>query len=108
MLCEPRGPGAHREPDARTARPEQPPVGGARASLPAEAELLFETLRSWRTELARERGVPPYVIFDNKTLVELAIAKPESLTALLEISGVGEKKAERHGDDVLKLISAAA
>lgn len=83
-------------------------AGGARASLPPEAELLFETLRSWRTELARERGVPPYVIFDNKTLVELAIAKPESLTALLEISGVGEKKAERHGDDVLKLISAAA
>ncbi|MEO1028626.1 MAG: DNA helicase RecQ [Pseudomonadota bacterium] len=83
-------------------------AGGARAALPMEAEPLFESLRAWRTDLARERGVPPYVIFDNKTLVELAIARPENLSALLEISGVGEKKAERHGDDVLKLISEAA
>lgn len=83
-------------------------LSGAKMDLPAHAEPLFELLRSWRTELARETGVPPYVIFDNKTLVALAVQRPESLTALLDISGVGEKKAQRHGEDVLKLIADAA
>ncbi len=54
-------------------------------------------MKAARLELAREQNVPPYVIFHDKTLRELAIRKPGSLAAMSGISGVGEKKMERYG-----------
>jgi ATP-dependent DNA helicase RecQ len=66
---------------------------------------LFDALRATRLELAREQNVPPYVIFHDRTLRELAVHKPNSLAAMSGISGVGEKKMERYGDIFLKVIS---
>jgi len=66
---------------------------------------LFAALKVTRLELAREQNVPPYVIFHDKTLRELAIQKPLSLFALSNISGVGEKKMERYGQVFLDVIS---
>ena len=65
---------------------------------------LFEELRAMRLRVARERGVPPYVIFHDTTLRELAKLKPADLEALRHIYGVGEKKARDLGEEVLDVI----
>jgi ATP-dependent DNA helicase RecQ len=66
---------------------------------------LFEALRAVRLEMAREQNVPPYVIFHDKTLRELASKRPTSLFALSNISGVGQSKMERYGDAFLQVIA---
>lgn len=65
---------------------------------------LFEALRNLRRDLAAEAQVPPYVIFHNSTLREMAVARPASLAALGRIGGVGTKKLEAYGDAFLKVI----
>jgi ATP-dependent DNA helicase RecQ len=67
---------------------------------------LFEQLRALRLQLARARGVPPYVIFHDATLRELAHAKPATAGQLLEVPGIGERKAAVYGEAVLKVIAA--
>jgi len=71
-------------------------------------EALFERLREWRAEQAREASVPAYVVFTDATLVALAEARPTSERALLAISGVGRTKLERYGADVLALCAGSA
>ena len=66
---------------------------------------LFERLRAWRRERAVADGVPPYVIFHDKTLVLIAEARPTSPAALRSISGVGQAKVERYADDVLTVVA---
>jgi ATP-dependent DNA helicase RecQ len=68
---------------------------------------LFETLRQWRRAEADERGVPPYVIFSDRTLKEIVRARPASLTELREVYGVGDAKLEAFGSAVLALLSAS-
>ena len=65
---------------------------------------LFSLLRNKRKELADEAGVPPYVIFSDKTLVEMAGYFPQSRESLLNISGVGKVKNERFGNEFLVII----
>jgi ATP-dependent DNA helicase RecQ len=65
---------------------------------------LFEVLRAWRKTLAAEQGVPPYVIFHDRTLMEIAATRPASLPELAVVNGVGEGKLERYGDAVLRLV----
>jgi len=74
--------------------------------LPASAQGLFEDLRTWRGEVAREHGVPAYVIFHDATLREIALSEPDSLEALGHISGVGARKLEAYGDDILERVAA--
>ena len=69
---------------------------------------LFEKLRTWRAEKAREQGVPAYVILHDRTLAELAEQRPQSSGALLEIPGIGLAKADRYGKALLELIDEAA
>ena len=66
---------------------------------------LFDTLRECRKELADENGVPPYVIFHDATLMQMATEKPTTSESLLEISGVGQTKLERYGAKFLQVIS---
>ncbi len=68
---------------------------------------LFEALRTWRLEQAREKGVPPYVIFHDRTLAAIATERPTSTDALRAVSGVGEKKAALYGEAVAGLVKAA-
>jgi ATP-dependent DNA helicase RecQ len=70
-------------------------------------ESLFGRLRQLRLELARARGVPPYVIFHDTTLRELAARRPGTLTELLDIPGIGERKAEVYGAAILALLASA-
>lgn len=65
---------------------------------------LFETLRGLRTELAKEAGVPPYMIFSDKTLTDMCIRQPVNREEMLEVSGVGENKYERFGEQFMEKI----
>ena len=65
---------------------------------------LFEALRSKRRELAEEAQVPPYVVFHDATLREMAQAKPDSLSKLSQITGVGSRKLEAYGDAFLAVL----
>lgn len=67
---------------------------------------LFETLRALRLEIAQEHGVPPYVVFGDKTLKEMAARKPQSKEEMLEVNGVGEVKYERYGEQFLVVLNS--
>ncbi|MBI5936887.1 MAG: DNA helicase RecQ [Betaproteobacteria bacterium] len=66
---------------------------------------LFDALRTWRLDKAREQGVPAYVILHDKTLRQLATLRPEDENALAEISGLGAAKREHYGEELLELIA---
>ena len=68
---------------------------------------LLAALKSWRREQAREQGVPPYVVFHDRTLVELAAQRPASLSELAGVSGIGNAKRERYGTALLEVLTAA-
>ena len=87
---------------------ESAPAGGrpgATTSLAPVDARLFETLRAWRADLAREQGVPAFVILHDKTLRELASRRPASLPELLDIPGIGQSKAERYGEALLRILA---
>ena len=67
---------------------------------------LFEALREARRALAADAGVPPYVVFHDSTLREIAAARPRSLSELARVNGVGETKLARYGDAVLAAVEA--
>ena len=69
---------------------------------------LFDALRDCRRELAKAQGVPPYVIFHDATLREMALLKPHDRSALAMVSGVGERKLEAYGEAFLAAIRNAA
>ena len=69
------------------------------------ADPLFETLRARRRELAAESGVPPYVIFHDSTLREIAEKRPASLAELARVQGVGEAKLKRYGEAMLAALA---
>ena len=77
-----------------------------RTTLEAVDESLFEALRTLRLDLSQQQGVPPYVIFHDKTLLEMARLQPHNLGALHTVSGVGEHKLQRYGNAFLKVILA--
>ena len=100
--------------DLRLAR-QRPPRKAARKRSRAEAESwqdvdrsLFDRLRAVRLEIARSRGVPPYVIFHDATLREMARLRPTSFDALLAVKGVGERKAQDLGETFLTAIRSDA
>ena len=68
---------------------------------------LFEALRACRRELAKEAGVPPYVIFHDSALREMAALRPTSLAALGRIAGVGQRKLDAYGQAFLDALKAA-
>jgi ATP-dependent DNA helicase RecQ len=73
--------------------------------LPGEAAGVFERLRGWRAETAKAQGVPAYVIFHDATLRQIAIDQPSDLAALGRVSGVGEAKLARYGDQILAALA---
>jgi ATP-dependent DNA helicase RecQ len=101
-------------PDLSLARQRKPQKGRGPARSRVEAEswegvdrALFEELRALRLRIARDRGVPPYVIFHDTSLRELAKLKPATQDALRHVYGVGARKAEDLGEAVLQVIRAA-
>jgi ATP-dependent DNA helicase RecQ len=85
---------------ARRSSGERKPKVAA-ADLSPEAAEVFERLRAWRGEVAKEQGVPAYVVFHDATLREIATRLPASREELGTISGIGEAKLEKYADGVL-------
>jgi ATP-dependent DNA helicase RecQ len=69
---------------------------------------LFERLRVWRAAIAKEHGLPAFVVFHDETLRAVAQVRPKSLDELRTISGIGEKKLASYGEGLLTLLSASA
>ena len=94
----------------RRARAERKPRGKGRVpqELGAAAQARFEALRAWRTQVAREHNLPPYVVFHDATLAEMAQLVPDSLAALSRINGVGVRKLEAYGQEILRLLNEEA
>jgi ATP-dependent DNA helicase RecQ len=94
-----------RDPAAATAT-RRAPTPRSTVDLPADAGSRFERLRAWRAATAKEQGVPAYVIFHDATLREIATDAPATLAALSRVSGVGENKLAKYGDQILEVIAA--
>ncbi len=82
--------------------------GGAAGAANPIGNPLFEALRAKRREIAQEAGLPPYVIFHDSVLRDMALMRPESIAAMGRISGVGARKLDAYGDAFLKVIREAA
>jgi ATP-dependent DNA helicase RecQ len=94
-----------REPEkaVRAAKPRQQ---AAHEELPDHAVPVFERLRAWRGATAKEQGVPAYVVFHDATLRQIAAQAPTTLTALGAISGIGENKLAKYGQQILDALAA--
>lgn len=79
--------------------------GAAAAALDMAAQRLWEALRAWRLDEARRQELPPYVIFHDATLIEVARRRPASLDMLAGIPGIGRSKLERYGTALLAVIA---
>ena len=91
------------EKEAKTA-PKKKVKKTAGLVLNKEQEESFEILRALRAEIAREEKVPPYIVFSDKTLVQMCIDQPKDKAGMLEVSGVGEFKFEKYGERFLEVI----
>jgi ATP-dependent DNA helicase RecQ len=80
----------------------------AAASVSGESRGLFDALRAWRTEEAKAQAVPPYVIFHDAVLREIAAAQPATEDELGQIKGVGTSKLQRYGTLVLDTVKRLA
>lgn len=90
----------------KKGRSKSAPTRHATAEMGGEPEQrLFDALKAARMALARAQSVPPYVIFHDKTLREMAVSKPQSLDAFATISGIGETKMQRYGVTFLEVIA---
>jgi ATP-dependent DNA helicase RecQ len=86
------------------AKPARKPAAPADDFGDAHSRPLFEKLRQLRLEVSKRLNVPPYVVFHDKTLKEMAALRPSTRPELLGITGVGERKAEQFGDLFLEVI----
>jgi ATP-dependent DNA helicase RecQ len=68
---------------------------------------LLGALRAWRSEVARTRGVPAYVVLHDSTIDGIAASRPTTLERLRGIPGIGDKKLEHYGNELLALVKAA-
>ena len=102
-----------REPEAfdattRSGRPRKSKTrSGAAApaiAVKADDRSLFDALRDWRRGEAARQAVPPYVIFHDRTLADIADARPRSLAALAKVGGVGQAKLDHYGEAVLEIV----
>jgi ATP-dependent DNA helicase RecQ len=98
----------HYQKPTRQKRPAASARNPAEAGMSPAEQNLLERLRSWRAETAREHNIPAYVIFHDATMREIARRRPGSLSELREISGVGEKKLETYGADIVALVAQDA
>jgi ATP-dependent DNA helicase RecQ len=103
-----------REASAKTARTKGGRTRGGRGDAkppprPLDAAALerFVALKAWRAEIARAHNLPAYVVFHDATLAEMADLCPDSLAALGEVSGVGARKLDAYGEQILRVLAGA-
>ena len=93
---------------ARAPKAGKSPRSRDKATLALSVDGLerLEALKAWRAEVAREHNLPAYIVFHDATLAEMAQMLPETLDALGQISGVGAKKLEAYGEEILRVLGA--
>jgi len=79
------------------------PAGEGETGNPA----LVAALRAWRSEVARSRGMPAYVVLHDTTIDGIATSRPRTLEQLRGIPGIGDKKLEHYGDELIALVQAS-
>ena len=89
------------KPEKKSRKPQAP--GPAAANLSQDDLVRYINLKSWRAEVAKEHNLPAYVIFHDATLAHIASANPQNLEDLRGISGIGMKKLEAYGQEVLQV-----
>ncbi|MEU4556059.1 ATP-dependent DNA helicase RecQ [Micromonospora violae] len=96
-----------REPEKPASSRSSKPRGSSTvvAELTPAAASLFERLRAWRATTAKEQGVPAYVIFHDATLRQIASDAPRTLADLSRVSGVGENKLAKYGEQILSVLA---
>ncbi|HLZ82094.1 MAG TPA: HRDC domain-containing protein, partial [Caulobacteraceae bacterium] len=82
--------------------------GEAAAELAGDERDLFDALRAWRRVEAARQGLPPYVIFHDQTLIDIAKTRPRTRAELSAINGVGQGKLDRYGAAVMETVAGAA
>ncbi len=92
--------------DGASAASSTTAVAAADAALVA-GDSLFDALRAWRLEVARGKGLPPYVVFHDSTLIAIAERQPRSLADLAGIAGIGPTKLDRYGADIVGIVVRA-
>jgi ATP-dependent DNA helicase RecQ len=94
----------------RRAPKGAPRTGGRKRAAPVPSDLdqlgarIFEALRAWRLETAREEGKPPYVVASDRTLRDIATLRPSGIDELQLAHGIGPDKVEKFGDDILRIL----
>jgi ATP-dependent DNA helicase RecQ len=91
---------------AKTAKTAKARGATTAVELPPQAVPVFERLRTWRAATAKEQGVPAYVIFHDATLRQIASESPSTLAELSTVSGVGENKLAKFGQQILDTLAA--
>jgi ATP-dependent DNA helicase RecQ len=86
-------------------QPSLRPVAAARAAGPGDPQL-FALLREWRNEAARREKMPAYIILHDAAIEDLCRKRPTTYDELLHVSGIGERKAERYGEEILGVLDA--
>ena len=99
-----RGDGTRRTRGAKVAKPERPTLRAVPAGLDVNAQQRFAALKAWRAEVARAHNLPAFVVFHDATLTEMARLRPATLDELAQISGVGVKKLEAYGEEILRVL----
>ena len=84
---------------------ERQPAGAARARLGADDQVLFDALRAWRLETAREEKVSPFIVAYDTVIAEIAERRPASEGELLAIPGIGPAKVAKYGDEILAIVA---
>ena len=82
----------------------QPKAKNSVASLDPDKQALYAVLKMKRKEIAEEEGVPPYMVFTDRTLLDMCVKAPSNKTEMLKVSGVGENKYARYGSQFLRCI----
>jgi len=92
-------------PSARPGTRERQPAGAARARLGADDQVLFDALRAWRLEQAREEKVSPFIVAYDTVIAEIAERRPQNETELLSVAGIGPGKVDKYGGDILAIVA---
>jgi len=103
----PRGTGRMKRVRGEGGKSSSPAAAALLAKLDAPAKERLAALKAWRSEVAREHNLPAYIVFNDATLSQMALTAPGSLDELSGISGVGAKKLEAYGREILRVLEAA-
>ena len=103
----PRGSGRTKRVRTEGGRSASPAAAALQAKLDEPAKVRLAALRAWRSEVAREHNLPAYIVFNDATLAQMALTAPATLDELSGISGVGAKKLEAYGREILRVLESS-